>query len=109
MSGNDNFLKLAKKVAPDITCCVGGGDDPWGIVDRAIKYSCEKVQLFKPYFNQEMIDKAHANGIVCNVFWSDDEKEAETFVNMGIDTILTNDYNIISQAVENINKKPYLI
>ncbi len=109
MSGNDNFLRLAKEIAPDIVCCVGGGDAPWEMVERAIKYGCEKIQLFKPYFNQEMIDKAHANGIVCNVFWSDDEKETEEFINMGIDTILTNDYNIIAKTVKNMNKEPYHI
>ena len=47
-----------------------------------------------------MIDKAHANGIICNVFWSDDAEETKTFLKMGIDTILTNDYNIIAQAVK---------
>lgn len=101
MSGNDNFLKLAKEVAPDICRCCGGGKAPWEIVERAIKYDCKKVQLFKPYFNQEMIDKAHENGIKCNVFWSDDADETRKFLDMGIDTILTNDYNIISQAAKN--------
>ena len=57
------------------------------------------MQLFKPYFNQEMIDKAHAHGIICNVFWSDDPAEAQEFLDMGIDVILTNDYNRISQVV----------
>lgn len=99
-SGNDNVLKLAKEIAPDICRCCGGGNAPWEIVDRAIKYDCKKVQLYKPYFNQEMIDKAHENGIVCNVFWSDDAEETKKFLNMGIDTILTNDYNIISQIVK---------
>ena len=99
MSGNDNFLKLAKELAPDICRCCGGGSAPWEIVDRAIKYDCKKVQFFKPYFNQEMIDKAHKNGIVCNVFWSDDLEEAKKFLDMGIDTILTNDYNMISQVL----------
>ena len=100
MSGNDNFLKLAKELAPDICRCCGKGKAPWEIVDRAIKYDCKKVQLFKPYFNQEMIDKAHKNGIACNVFWSDDTEETKKFLDMGIDTILTNDYNIISQIVK---------
>ena len=99
MSGNDHFLKLAKEVAPDICRCCGGGKARWEIVDRAIKYDCKKVQLVKNYFNQEMIDKAHANSIKCNVFWSDDEEETRQFLDMGIDTILTNDYNIISQVV----------
>ena len=64
-----------------------------------------KVQLFKPYFNREMIDKAHQNGIICNVFWSDDPKETKEFLEMGIDTILTNDYNRIAQAVEDFKKR----
>jgi len=81
--------------------CVGHlSKRPWEIVDRAIEFGCEKVQLFKPYFNQEMIDKAHKHGIKCNVFWSDDEDETKKFLEMGIDTILTNDYNLISQVVK---------
>ena len=47
-----------------------------------------------------MIDKAHQHGIICNVFWSDDEDETQKFLDMGIDTILTNDYNLISQVVK---------
>ncbi|MBR2338444.1 MAG: hypothetical protein IKA63_03140, partial [Clostridia bacterium] len=100
MSGNDNVLQLAREIAPDICRCCGGGNDPWGIVERAIAYDCQKVQLCKPYFNQEMVDKAHQHGIICNVFYSDDPKETEHFLSMGIDTILTNDYNIISQVVK---------
>ena len=99
MSGNDQVLAQLCELAPDLARCCGGGDAPYEIVERAIKYGCKKVQLFKPYFNQEMIDKAHANGIACNVFWSDDPDETEKFLDMGIDTILTNDYNLISQVV----------
>ena len=69
-------------------------------MDRAIEFGCEKVQLYKPYFNKEMIDKAHKNGIICNVFWSDNPKEAKDFLDMGIDTILTNDYNRIYQSIK---------
>ena len=102
MSGNDHVLQQLRTIAPDICRCCGGGDEPWKIVERAIKYECKKVQLFKPYFNQEMIDRAHQNGIICNVFWSDDPKEAKEMIQMGIDTILTNDYNRIAQAVASV-------
>ena len=105
MTGNDTLLRQLGELAPDIARCVGGGDDRWGIVDRAIEMGIGKVQLFKPYFNREMIDKAHANGIKCNVFWSDDADETKKFLEMGIDTILTNDYNRISQAVEDFKKR----
>jgi len=99
MSGNDNFLQQAKALAPDIKTCCGGGKAPWEMVERAIKYKCEKIQLFKPYFDQAMIDKAHANNIICNIFWSDDPDETKKFLDMGIDVILTNDYNLVSQVV----------
>lgn len=100
MTGNDTVLQQLKHLAPDICRCCGAGNGRWEIVDRAIALGCQKVQLFKPYFNQEMIDKAHAHGIICNVFWSDDVEETKKFLDMGIDTILTNDYNLISQCVK---------
>lgn len=100
MSGNDRVLKMASELAPDICRCCGAGKRPWEIVELAIEHGCRKVQLFKPYFNQEMIDKAHANGIKCNVFFADDPEEAKRFIEMGIDTILTNDYKLVSDAVK---------
>ena len=46
-----------------------------------------------------MIDKAHENGIRCNVFFADDADEAKRYLDMGIDCILTNDYLKISTAL----------
>jgi len=102
----DAHIRQFKAYAPDIPTCVGHlSARPWEIVDRAIELGAEKVQLFKPYFNQEMIDKAHAHGVLCNVFWSDDVEEARQFIDMGIDTILTNDYLKISNALRPCRKK----
>lgn len=102
MTTNDKIIRQVMEYAPDIRCCVGwdGNKDPMSMVDRAIQLGAYKVQLFKPYFNEETVKKAHANGILCNVFWSDDPEETRRFRDMGIDTILTNDYNLISQVVE---------
>jgi glycerophosphoryl diester phosphodiesterase len=88
--------------APDIKICVGWNrnKDPMSIVDRAIALGAYKVQLFKPYFNQETIDKAHAHGILCNVFWADDPEEARRYFEMGIDTVLTNDYLTVYNALK---------
>ncbi len=98
---HDGVIRQFKDYAPDISICVGHRHDrPWEIVERAIELNAQKVQLFKPYFNQEMIDKAHDHGIKCNVFWSDDVNETREFLAMGIDTILTNDYQLISQVVD---------
>ena len=99
MTGDNALLERLQREYPDIPRCCGAGGGKWEIVDRAIKYGCCKVQLFKPYFNREMIEKAHAHGIVCNVFWSDKVDETEEFLDMGIDVILTNDYHKISTIV----------
>ena len=84
-------------MAPKIPRCMGymKGRD---IVDEAVKHGCCMVQLFKPYFDQSTIDRAKAKGLRCNVFWADDPKEAEKFFGMGVDTILTNDYQVIADA-----------
>ena len=70
MTVNDRIIKEVMNYAPDIGVCVGwdGNRDPMSIVDRAISLGAYKVQLFKPYFNQSAIDKAHEHGILCNVF-----------------------------------------
>lgn len=102
MTTNDKIIKRVMEYAPDINICVGwnGDKNPISIVDRAIELGAYKVQLFKPYFNQEAIDKAHAHGILCNVFWADDPNEARQYFEMGIDTVLTNDYLTIYNEVK---------
>jgi len=101
MLERDEDIQMFQEYAPDISICVGHDfNRNWAIVDRAIALGAQKVQFFKPYVNQEMIDKAHAHGIICNVFWADDPAEARMFLDMGMDTILTNDYNLVSQILK---------
>ena len=92
MTGNDNIMKQIRSQLPLAHTCLGGGDDFWGIVDRAIALGAEKVQLVRGSFDKAMVDKAHDHGIRCNVYWSDDIEEARGFLEMGVDTILTNRY-----------------
>lgn len=101
MTSSDENIRRVMEYAPDLKVCVGwdGNKDPMSIVDRAIALGAYKVQLFKPYFNQESIDKAHANGILCNVFWADNPDEARRYFRMGVDTVLTNDYLTVFNAV----------
>ena len=100
MLERDNDIKRFKEYAPDIAICVGHDfSRNWAIVDRAIELGAQKVQFFKPYINREMVEKAHANGIICNVFYADTVSEAKEFLEMGVDTILTNDYNNIANAL----------
>ena len=105
MLETDMQIKQFKAYAPDIAVCVGHlSARPWDIVDRAIELGCEKVQFFKPYYSKEMIDKAHANGIVCNVFWSDEPDETKEFLDLGIDTVLSNNYLTVANFVKEYKK-----
>jgi len=99
-----SLLKALAEEAPDIErCCIfnfADKDCPEHFVDRALETGCTKIQLFKPYFNQATVDKAHENGILCNIFWADDPEEAVRYLKMGIDTVLTNDYNRVAEGVK---------
>ena len=107
MTTNDRIIKKVMNFAPDICVCVGwdGNKEPLSIVERAIAIGAQKVQLFKPYFNQQSVDKAHQHGIICNVFWADDTEEAIQYREMGIDCILTNDYLAIKNALDGHSSK----
>lgn len=103
MTTSDDIIRRVMEYAPDLKICVGwdgNKTDPMSIVDRAIALGAYKVQLFKPYFNQESINKAHAHGILCNVFYADDPEEARRYLEMGIDTVLTNDYLTVYNRVK---------
>jgi len=99
MLETDAMLRQFGAYAPDIPRCVGhDGRQPWAIVDRAIETGAEKVQFYEKFITKELIDKAHAHGIRCNYFFSDDPVAAQTYLDMGGDTLLTNNYQVIAHA-----------
>ncbi len=101
MTTNDEKLKKLMSLAPDLKICVGwdgNKTDMLSMVKRAKALGAYKIQLFKPYFNEETVRLAHENGILCNVFYADDPAEAQRYFDMGIDTVLTNDYLSIYNA-----------
>ncbi|MBQ1946721.1 MAG: hypothetical protein II343_07295 [Clostridia bacterium] len=103
MLEKDDDVALFRSYAPEIPICLGHDKRrPWELVERAIAVKADKVQLFKPYISQEMVDKAHAHGILCNVFYADDEEEVRQYLDMGIDTVLTNDYLKIKLVKERL-------
>ena len=111
MSSDFELHKIFMEIAPNLHRCMGAfgkEEDHAILVDKAIEYGCQKVQFYKPYFkyfDKSMVDKAHDNRIICNVFWSDNENETIKFLDMGIDTILSNDYLKISKVVKKWKQK----
>lgn len=106
MCGIDEVLERLQREYPDIARCCGAGKGSarFEIVERAIKYGCKKLQFYKDCITPEMVEKAHAHGIVCNAFYADDPARAERYLDMGVDVILTNDYHNISRVVEKREK-----
>lgn len=107
MQGSPKALEVMRRVAPHIPRCAGHGDAKADIVQKAIDYGCKKVQLFKPFFSKLPEDyvettcrRAHENGIIVNVFYADDPEEAKMYLEKGADTILTNDFNLVSQILK---------
>ena len=99
MSGNDEVLKQLGTLAPHLKRCVGAGAQKDLIVERAIELGCEMVQFFKEYITPEKVELAHKHGIICNYFYCDDPEKANYYLDMGIDTILTNDYQRMYNAL----------
>jgi glycerophosphoryl diester phosphodiesterase len=99
MTGNDTLMRQLGELAPDIARCVGGGNARDLVVERAIEMGCEKVQFMRKHFSKEKIELAHAHGIRCNIFWSDDPAEAAEWLDWGMDVILTNDYQRMADAL----------
>ena len=101
MSRNDKMLALSMKKYPKIGVCVGAGNTPYQIVDRAIAIGAKKVQLIKNKYTPEMVAKAKEHGIIMNLFDSDDPTEAIELIDSGIDCVLTNDFFSVKSAFDN--------
>lgn len=97
--GQADVLYAAQKIAPDIPRCCLEGHMNYTIVDHALRYDCKKLTFTKGFTTKEMIDKAHANNIICNIFWADDMEEAKAYFDTGIDCVLTNNFQPVSLAL----------
>ena len=100
MCGDDNVLSRLGEIAPDIPRCVGAGKAPFEQVERALRLGCQKIQLFLDKFTPEMITEAHDNGLRVTAFYADTPEKARYYLDLGVDTVLTNDYWRISRTVQ---------
>ena len=99
MTGSAPLIRSLTRLAPDIPVCLGaGGRSFMKHVEDAVALKCWGIQLFKGRFDEETVKAAKAAGLRVNVFWSDNPEEARRYLEMGVDTILTNDYQPISAA-----------
>ena len=90
LSGKKDVLEECRRYAPDISrCCLDSSDDPERQLNVALEYGCRRVQL-RRHVPDEVLRRAGEEGLIRNLFFSDDPDEAQGFVDRGIDVILTN-------------------
>ena len=86
----ESALRTALEYAPEVPrACLASQSDPSLSIAVAERYACQRIQ-FSRSVTREQIRRAHALGLICNLFWSDDPQEGMAYVRDGIDVILTN-------------------
>lgn len=78
------------KVAPEISRTAIQHPEAPDAVSMAREYKCDRVQLWRGMFTQSDVDTLLSEGVSCNIFWGDNDKEYDEFFGMGINCILTN-------------------
>jgi len=87
---SEEALRVARTYDPGIPlACLVSQDNPNRSLELARQYACQRIQFFRD-ITPDHIRRAHAAGLVCNLFWSDEPADAMNYVRMGIDVILTN-------------------
>ena len=101
MSSNTERLLEMRRLLPRASYCHGAGKGNAQMIDLAIEHGFDKVQLvyWFPY-DKAMIDKCHDNGIIVNFCEADKANDAKRLLDMGVDCVLTNDFNSVCQAVK---------
>ncbi len=94
-------------LAPDLNRCAGTSLPEHDLVEKALSTGSKIIQLYKPHFAllgpgyvEDIIRRAHENGIAVNLFYANDPEEARFYLELGVDTILTDDYQRVSRAAD---------
>ncbi len=101
MSTNTERLIEMRKRLPHAGYCQGAGNGHEDMIKKAIEHKLDKVQFVYWYpYDKSMIDECHAHGIRCNFCQADTPEEAKKVFEMGIDCVLTNDFNFVKSGLE---------
>lgn len=91
LAGSPDELAWMQKIAPQIPrAAIQLPWDTISIEEMAEKYACSRVQFWLGMFDQGTIDRLHARGVHCNLFYADTMEDYRRYFDMGIDTLLTN-------------------
>ena len=91
---------LERYLPPGTTEIVSGGAKG---IDTCAKMGIEKIQISDP--TREIIAYAHSKGLVCNIYHAEKPEKTAKLLDMGADTILTNNMIRIMPAFVDIMRK----
>ena len=96
IAGMEDVLSAAREYAPEVMrCCLAGQNSPDDQIDLAIEHACQRIQFGRSVMKVNA-ERAHSVGLVNNLFWSDELQDAQSYVEMGIDVVLTNRANFLA-------------
>jgi glycerophosphoryl diester phosphodiesterase len=89
VAGDEEVLRAAQQHAPDVArACLAFQDQPDRMIASALAFGCRRVQFGRDV-DDAQIRRARAEGLLCNLFWSNEPADAREYVRRGIDVILT--------------------
>ena len=90
IAGDEAVLEVALSYAPEIPrACLAAQNVPDRMVAVAKELACKRVQ-FGRNVTEKALRRARDLGLICNLFWSDELADAQSFLNMGVNVVLTN-------------------
>jgi len=90
IAGDEPVLEVALNYAPEIPrACLAAQNEPHRMIRVAEELACTRVQ-FSRNATGEALRYARDLGLICNLFWSDELTDAQEYVEMGVDVVLTN-------------------
>ena len=91
IAGEEDVLAAALTCAPEIPrACLAHQRDAPRLIATALRYQCQRLQFFRNVEEEHCRAAAEA-GLIRNLFWSDELADAQHYVDMGIDVLLTNE------------------
>lgn len=97
LAADQNVIGDVKRYANGLSlCAIQLPKDKRPIFDVAVEHECDRVQFWHGMFDRALIERFHAAGMRCNVFFADTEEGYAEYLDMEMDTILTNRMDLAS-------------
>ena len=102
IAGTAPVLKAVSELAPEIVrCCLEGSHDSKLLIERAVEFGCQRLQLQSELTTDQAIQRAREMGLITNYFHCDDVNKAKHLFDAGVMALLTNFPGRMKQLVEN--------